>query len=70
MAIAYCSNSPCESWAEFVVTQPDNGNIFFLCLTCKEAFEWGQASPEADISPIEDKEDDSPIDEVAQDVQQ
>ncbi len=49
----YCSNDPCEAEATHVVSHYDSGATTPLCRTCKEAYEWGQASPEGVVEPIE-----------------
>ncbi len=49
----YCSNDPCEAEATHVVSHHDSGATISLCRTCKEAYEWGQASPEGVVEPIE-----------------
>lgn len=43
MTVAYCSNEPCEAEAVAVLIT-DRGTRCPLCHTCREAFEWGQAS--------------------------
>lgn len=51
----FCAN--CDAEAVFIISHP--GNAYFqtlVCSTCKTAFEWGQASPDATCEPIEKKE--------------
>jgi hypothetical protein len=40
------------------VIRGDDKGEFFLCHTCKEAFEWGQASPDHQIVGMDDEIDD------------
>ena len=54
----YCNKDPCQAPATHRFTT-DEGTAIFLCLTCKEAFEWGQARPEVTCVPI-----DCPVDYV------
>ena len=51
----WCSN--CDSEAVCNVIHHDNGNLECpLCFTCKTAYEWGQASPNASVVDINDTE--------------
>ena len=57
----FCCN--CESEATHKVIHHDNKDLECpLCTSCKEAYEWGQASPEATVCLIgehpEDQEGD------------
>jgi hypothetical protein len=48
----YCANDPCETEAVRVVIHP-NGDRTPLCFTCAQAYEWGQASPDAVVADID-----------------
>lgn len=49
----WCSYDPCPAEAERCVVHED-GRLLPLCYQCATIYEWGQASPEASIVPIED----------------
>lgn len=56
MTQIFCSNEPCEAEAIcHLIT--DRGIRCPLCATCREAFEWGQASPYAEIQDIDQHAD-------------
>lgn len=49
----FCSN--CDNEAAWKAVQHDNKGVECpLCTCCKEAYEWGQASPESTVSPIDE----------------
>jgi len=49
----FCSNCDAEAVAKIIVH--DNGDLECpLCQTCKEAFEWGQASPDSTVTGLDD----------------
>lgn len=52
----YCANDYCDNEATYIVYH-SKSNTTPLCETCKTAYEWGQASPGADLIPIEDFDD-------------
>jgi hypothetical protein len=55
MSTIYCGNDPCEAEATHLVTQPGDDKLLMpLCDTCAEAFGRGQRYPKADVSQIED----------------
>ena len=67
MTQVFCSNEPCEAEAVAVYIS-ERGTRCPLCHTCREAFEWGQASVGAEVVDIdqhtdEDEEGTSPNDE-------
>ncbi len=47
----FCSNCDAEAMAK--ATHHDASIITPLCLTCREAYEMGQASPEATVTLID-----------------
>ena len=48
----FCSN--CDNEANAKVIHHDNGDLETpLCRTCREAYEWGQASPESTVTLID-----------------
>ncbi len=49
----YCANDYCDNEATYIVYH-SKSNTTPLCETCKTAYEWGQASPGADLIPIEE----------------
>lgn len=50
----YCAN--CDNEATTVVTT-EGDHYFFLCFTCGEAFEWGQARPGAVLESLDTWDD-------------
>lgn len=58
MTQVFCSNDPCEAVAVAVLIT-DRGTHCPLCRTCREAFEWGQASAEAEVTDIDQYEDEN-----------
>lgn len=64
METIYCYNDPCETEAtHFYITS--KGARFYLCYTCKEAFELGQVNAETDITDIDDEDLDDEESEAA-----
>ncbi len=51
----FCRN--CDSEAVAKVTHPDNV-VTPLCQSCRQAYEWGQASPGSTVSVLEDSDPD------------
>lgn len=56
MTQVFCSNEPCEAEAVAVLIT-DRGTRCPLCHTCREAFEWGQASAGAEVTDIDQHTD-------------
>jgi hypothetical protein len=48
----WCAVDICETEAVKMVCHPD-GNATPLCWRCATTYEWGQASPEAEIQNLE-----------------
>ncbi len=51
----YCAN--CENKATHFAVHKDPDSKTPLCATCAEAYEWGQAYPEASVEPIAQEKD-------------
>lgn len=49
----YCNNDPCEAPATHVLLLPDSDITAHFCTVCKDAFEWGQSRPDAELFPLE-----------------
>lgn len=52
LKVQYCTNDPCETEAIKMMCN-DDGKRLPLCYTCAQAYEWGQASPDATIEDLE-----------------
>jgi hypothetical protein len=48
----WCENSPCETEATHAF-EDETGVTYFLCMTCRDAFEWGQTLPKAQVISID-----------------
>jgi hypothetical protein len=54
--MTFCDNSPCEAEAtRYYITE--GGVRFHLCETCANAFELGQANPDASIRRVDEEQD-------------
>ena len=47
----FCAN--CDYEATHIITH-DDGMAFFMCESCKDAYEWGQTDPDASVESIEE----------------
>ena len=50
----YCANDPCDAPA---VKRTEKGTP--LCRCCAEAYSWGMASPDGQLTDIENEEEES-----------
>lgn len=53
----FCANDPCETEAKFYYVT-SKGARFYLCYTCLEAFQLGQANADKYVYGIDDDPDD------------
>lgn len=52
--VQYCANDPCETEAIKMVCD-NSGKRLPLCYTCAQAYEWGQASPDAEMFDMDNE---------------
>ena len=54
----FCDNSPCETQAVSMY-RTESGGVMCLCATCAEAFELGQANPDASLESLDNDSSES-----------